>query len=422
MGNNPSRAAPAQNQQQSNSTTASTSPTNNNLPTRTPSASRRQSYRRNSLQAPGSSAQYGPGEYALRPRNLQHIDGSNTDYLLPTDPQSRYAGPLRRESIAAPIPEGDYEGFPICTREELLADAATLRLFPTPPPNDKVAAIPPAISEGPGLFTGNPFGQSVASRASTTPGDGMRQRNSLESMMNASIEEDVPPESDGRAIPTLIQWPHEGTKVFVTGTFCSWDKKYRLTRNAEDGILSAMIDLPPGTHHVKFLVDGEMMTSDNLSTAVDSSGILVNYIEVSADEMPPLGRQYSTDSATRTEPQSTNDFPTPGLTEGQLHYTNEIPAYLKEYENYYDEDRHHGHRSGSPPPPTLPMMLQKVILNSNLLNLKDDASVLSIPNHAVLNHLATSSIKNGILAVSATTRYRKKYVTTILYKAATADE
>jgi hypothetical protein len=176
----------------------------------------------------------------------------------------------------------------------------------------------------------------------------------------------------------------------------------------EDGILSAIIDLPPGTHHVKFLVDGEMMTSDNLSTAVDSSGILVNYIEVSADEMPPLDRQYSTDSATRTEPQSTNDLPTPGLTEGQLHYTNEIPAYLKEYENYYDEDRHHGHRSGSPPPPTLPMMLQKVILNSNLLNLKDDASVLSIPNHAVLNHLATSSIKNGILAVSATTRYRKK--------------
>lgn len=59
------------------------------------------------------------------------------------------------------------------------------------------------------------------------------------------------------------------------------------------------------------------------------------------------------------------------------------------------------------PPPTLPLMLGKVILNSSS-HLKDDNSVLGIPNHVVLNHLATSSIKNHVLAVSATTRYRKK--------------
>jgi hypothetical protein len=66
-----------------------------------------------------------------------------------------------------------------------------------------------------------------------------------------------------------------------------------------------------------------------------------------------------------------------------------------------------GHADNAPPPPSLPMMLQKVILNTSN-QMKDDASVLSIPNHAVLNHLATSSIKNSILAVSATTRYKKK--------------
>jgi len=59
------------------------------------------------------------------------------------------------------------------------------------------------------------------------------------------------------------------------------------------------------------------------------------------------------------------------------------------------------------PPPTLPLMLGKVILNSSS-HLKDDNSVLGIPNHVVLNHLATSSIKNHVLAVSATTRYKKK--------------
>jgi hypothetical protein len=38
----------------------------------------------------------------------------------------------------------------------------------------------------------------------------------------------------------------------------------------------------------------------------------------------------------------------------------------------------------------------------------DDASVLTVPSHVVLHHLCTSAIKNGVLAVANTTRYRKK--------------
>jgi hypothetical protein len=38
----------------------------------------------------------------------------------------------------------------------------------------------------------------------------------------------------------------------------------------------------------------------------------------------------------------------------------------------------------------------------------DDSSVLPVPNHVVLHHLGTSAIRNGVLAVSDTTRYNKK--------------
>ncbi|EIN12854.1 hypothetical protein PUNSTDRAFT_141436 [Punctularia strigosozonata HHB-11173 SS5] len=48
--------------------------------------------------------------------------------------------------------------------------------------------------------------------------------------------------------------------------------------------------------------------------------------------------------------------------------------------------------------------------------LSDDASVLPVPSHVVLHHLSTSAIKNGVLAVANTTRYRRKYLTTIYYK------
>ena len=82
--------------------------------------------------------------------------------------------------------------------------------------------------------------------------------------------------------------------------------------------------------------------------------------------------------------------------------------------------------------------LSKRIPNSAKLadapGLADDASVLPVPSHVVLHHLSTSAIRNGVLAVANTTRYRKKvseipiaiplasdlvlvqYITTIYYK------
>jgi hypothetical protein len=224
-------------------------------------------------------------------------------------------------------------------------------------------------------------------------------------------------------------------------------------------MLSAIVPLPAGTHHVKFLVDGELRTSDALPTAVDSTGILINYLEVNADELlAPLERQPSPDRPPPTtghdhasridttdpqHPQYTPHYQEGELSPGRTHtltdeqqfsfmkprpqrFTDTIPAYLRDFED--NPDRYsvtgtastggYGNVVKIPPPPTLPLMLGKVILNSSS-HLKDDNSVLGIPNHVVLNHLATSSIKNHVLAVSATTRYKKKYVSTILYKATT---
>jgi 5'-AMP-activated protein kinase, regulatory beta subunit len=65
-------------------------------------------------------------------------------------------------------------------------------------------------------------------------------------------------------------------------------------------------------------------------------------------------------------------------------------------------------------PPQLPPHLEGVILNSNSTE-KDNNSVLPIPNHVVLNHLATTSIKHNVLAVASISRYSRKYVTQILY-------
>lgn len=59
---------------------------------------------------------------------------------------------------------------------------------------------------------------------------------------------------------------------------------------------------------------------------------------------------------------------------------------------------------------SLPLFLSRSILNVDptKLGMKDDSSVLAMPNHTVLNHLMTSNVKNKVLATAVTTRYRKK--------------
>lgn len=71
------------------------------------------------------------------------------------------------------------------------------------------------------------------------------------------------------------------------------------------------------------------------------------------------------------------------------------------------------HNAPPPPPQTLERAAMSgsraiTIDDANMPALTDDNSVLPVPSHVVLHHLCTSAIKNGVLAVANTTRYRKK--------------
>ncbi|KAL4941440.1 hypothetical protein BDV06DRAFT_212655 [Aspergillus oleicola] len=241
----------------------------------------------------------------------------------------------------------------------------------------------------------------------------------------------------GRAVPTTIEWTAGGNKVYVTGTFVNWEKKFRLHKSENNtGVLSTRLNLRPGTHHLKFIVDGEMRASDNLPTAVDFTNHLVNYIELSADDASRSRRE--SDKAVTPgvhPPQVLPDEIADGKTETAVDdeksekeeepeeiqigdFRGVIPQFLLDLDK--DEESSCYQQAvniigDAPTPPSLPLFLGKSILNGTT-PMKDDSSLLNNPNHTVLNHLATSSIKNGVLATSVTTRYKRKYVTTILYK------
>lgn len=247
----------------------------------------------------------------------------------------------------------------------------------------------------------------------------------------------------GKAVPTVVEWRQPGERVYVTGTFVNWEKKFRLHKSEHDpGIKSTTLQLRPGTHHLKFIVDGEMRAADHLPTAVDFTNHLVNYIEVSPDDVdrPQRSRRGSDRPPYKAGAYVQHVLPDAMATEqqrrGSLGRESEkgdesdaevplgdfrqiIPQALVDTDKDDDKSEEYQRAANlireAEPPPVLPMFLGRSILNGTT-PLKDDNSVLNYPNHTVLNHLATSSIKNGVLATSVTTRYKRKYVTTILYK------
>ncbi|TKX26010.1 SNF1 protein kinase-like protein [Elsinoe australis] len=268
----------------------------------------------------------------------------------------------------------------------------------------------------------------------------------------------------------VIEWksPKPGERVYVTGTFVNWERKYRLHANGPSktpGALSTTIQLPAGTHHIKFLVNNDMQTSQDMPTTVDYGNILVNYIKINQDDLPqpvavpaapskpmdirtkqateaaspvkvssPATKAVGTSSPSQTPARaSPRSAKTPPVRKSApKQYTNEIPQYLIDLDTWPPPtdspdsspdtsstnstyQRAMAAAQAQPAPPSLPLFLNKSILNA-ATPLKDDASVLVLPNHTVLNHLATTNIKQGVLATSATTRYKTRFLTTIMYK------
>ncbi|KAJ6023359.1 uncharacterized protein N7446_013719 [Penicillium canescens] len=237
----------------------------------------------------------------------------------------------------------------------------------------------------------------------------------------------------GKAVPVVIEWTAPAQKVYVTGTFVNWEKKFRLHRSENNpSVMSTTLNLRPGTHHLKFIVDGEMRAADSLPTAVDFTNHLVNYIEISADDAHDRDSGVQPGAHTpQTVPDSSKQDQSKGLEDVSPQkdeseeeevppgdFGSAIPQFLADLDKE-EEDPAYVRAANvigdTATPPSLPLFLGKSILNGTT-PMKDDSSVLNYPNHTVLNHLATSSIKNGVLATSVTTRYKRKYVTTILYK------
>jgi len=104
------------------------------------------------------------------------------------------------------------------------------------------------------------------------------------------------------AVPVQFRWHHGAQReVYVVGSFSNWQTKIRLTRE-EDGLFGTVVQIVPGIHQYKFIVDGEWRCAQDQPRCLDSVGNENNCIEVEEAEQP---EELAVDQdPTREEPPS----------------------------------------------------------------------------------------------------------------------
>uniref|UniRef100_A0A7S0JEI5 PX domain-containing protein n=1 Tax=Calcidiscus leptoporus TaxID=127549 RepID=A0A7S0JEI5_9EUKA len=88
-------------------------------------------------------------------------------------------------------------------------------------------------------------------------------------------------------IPTCLRWPHGGKTAYICGSFTQWQKMpMQWRQTSAGGEWSKVVDLSPGHHQYKFIVDGQWRHDHTAPTVLDNLGNVNNSITVHADPSP----------------------------------------------------------------------------------------------------------------------------------------
>jgi len=196
------------------------------------------------------------------------------------------------------------------------------------------------------------------------------------------------PVTGSKGLPTIFKYSGNAKEAYVCGTFSDW-KKIPMVKSQKDFV--ALVDLPVGEHQYKYYVDNEWTHDKTIPSIDNTCGSKNNVITIQQDDFEAF-------SALDMDSKVTNTRHHRGP---EAEFGQDIPG-LNSFES-------------KPGPPILPPHLLQVILNKDT-PLSCEPTLLPEPDHVMINHLYALSIKDGVMVISSTQRFRKKYVTTLLYK------
>lgn len=217
-----------------------------------------------------------------------------------------------------------------------------------------------------------------------------------------------------KMLPVVIKWTGGGTNVAIAGTFNQW-QKIPMVKSEKDFV--AIVDLPEGSHEYRFMVDGEWKVSKNdntTNTATNNNNAANNN-----NNNKEKNNNVITISETDFDEFETALLPDPNDKSGEKKshgstgskdrsVGSEEDEFGQEIPEYQQTDKIRG-------PPVLPPHLLQVILNKDT-PISCEPTLLPEPNHVMLNHMYALSIRDGMMVLSTSNRYKKKCVTTLIYR------
>jgi len=209
-----------------------------------------------------------------------------------------------------------------------------------------------------------------------------------------------------KTIPVVFKYPAspKDKEALLVGTFTNWKDPVAMVKSDNDFV--AILELPEGEHEYKFSIDGRWEYDLNEPSKDDGHLGRNNVVTVKKSDFEVM-EALSFDSilsnsqnATLTKQQS-ND-PEAARSPPGSYVQNWPPTNREEF-------------PATDKPPVLPPHLLNIILNKDTAAHFEPA-LLPEPNHVMLKHLYALSIRDGVMVLSTTTRYKQKFVTTCFYK------
>jgi len=240
------------------------------------------------------------------------------------------------------------------------------------------------------------------------PGVGSVDADTTLSQDNLSVENWL----DDDTVPTVFRWEHGGRQVYITGTFNGWSRQIPMHRSGND--FTYIHNLKRGKHAFKFIVDDEWRFAPDQPTVADIEGRINNFIDVT-DFKPYTGdREFEKEKAAAeyghvADDETSNASVSLASDAKAGDGSSNVPDKDGEVfsQTMPDMDEY------TKEPPPLPPHLRHIILNKPP-QLQDTAA-LPVPQHVALNHLYCTAIKDNMMVLGITQRYKTKFVTTVYY-------
>lgn len=222
------------------------------------------------------------------------------------------------------------------------------------------------------------------------------------------------------AVPTVFRWEHGGRQVYITGTFNGWSRQIPMHRSGND--FTYIHNLKRGKHAFKFIVDDEWRFAPDQPTVADIEGRINNFIDVTDFKAYTGDREFEKEKAAADYGTSNIDTePLPEANQDSKDVAATAPKAEDADSSSPKPDQDGEVFSNTMPdmddytkePPPLPPHLRHIILNKPP-QLQDTAA-LPVPQHVALNHLYCTAIKDNMMVLGITQRFKTKFVTTVYY-------